>query len=388
MQLGRYREVLVQPHVGRVLATSLWARLPQGMEGLALLLFLVPHIGYGRTGAAIGVYVATGGVSNVGLARLVDRLGARPVLIPTALGFAAAELGLAFAGSSSYLVQILLCAAAGLFQPPITSVARGLYPQLLDAEAAASIFALEATAQELVYITGPALIALIAAVIGAGEAIATTGLVGLSGTVMFAVSPALSRPVRQPGHRRLTVVGTGVLTYAAAGAGLTACFAMAEVSVVAFVGGRQASATSGVILALWSLGSMLGGVRFGASKAVVTDRALTAAIAALGGSVMVAALAPDDVVLGVLLLLGGVTIAPCLARLYTRISDVAPAGSSTEAFGWLSAAFLVGASAGSSVGGVAIDGVGARVTFVLGGLAAGIGAVIVVWSGRRVSAPG
>lgn len=91
--LARYREVLREPHVARLLFTALVGRLPQGMTGLAILLLLTPTVGYGRAGLASGLSVATAGVANIVLARSVDRFGTRTTLLPAAIvyaGFAAA----------------------------------------------------------------------------------------------------------------------------------------------------------------------------------------------------------------------------------------------------------------------------------------------------------
>lgn len=388
--LPQYRRALGEPMVARLLATSLVARLPQGMDSLALLLFFVPHDGYGRAGIAAGVTVAAGGVSNVWLARVVDRVGVRKVLLPCAVLQAAALCGLAFSGAP-YPGALVLCAAAGLAQPPVTSVSRGMWPTLVEPSVVATLYAVEATAQELVYTVGPGTVAVIAAVAGARYALAVTGLLALVGTVAFVTSRAFdativddavdgnvpagvdvdeARTDRRGPHAR---VGGRVLRYAAIGFGLTACFAATEVGVVDFVGGRSASAGSGLLLALWSIGSMVGGLRFGPARKPVTDRSLAGWVLAMAASVAVAAVAPGDVGLAVILAVGGVTISPSLARLYTRIGAVAPAVATTEAFGWLAAAFFAGQALGSAVAGQLVRDIGARPTFVVAASMATVG---------------
>src|SRR5271154_4142695 len=97
------------------------ARLPQGMSGLSVLLLLTPHVGYAKAGLATGVSVAASGLSNVLLARAVDRVGGRRVLVPSAACYAAAMLSLAGAAHSKYVLQVTICAAIGLVTPPISS---------------------------------------------------------------------------------------------------------------------------------------------------------------------------------------------------------------------------------------------------------------------------
>jgi predicted MFS family arabinose efflux permease len=287
-----------------------------------------------------------------------------------------------------YLLAIGICAVVGLANPPISAVARGLWPRILDPDSAQAIYGLEATAQELVYVAGPALVALVAGVAGAAVAVVTTGLAGLAGTLAYVSSPAFAdvERVRRPARQRV-LRGTGLARYVLVGGCLTTAFGMVDVGVVAFVGGRHAAAGAGagVVLAVWSAGSLLGGLRFGTSSAAVTDRRLAGWSAALAGSLALAAVSPDPVVLAVLLLLSGGAIAPSLARLYTRVGSVSPEGATTEAFGWLAVGFTAGYAAGSALGGVSVDTVGAHVVFVGAGAVVAIGAAIAL-GGRPAGA--
>jgi MFS family permease len=369
--LSRYRHVLGQPHVARLLVTSMLARLPQGMSSLAILLFLAPRLGYGRAGLATGVTVAAAGVSSVVLARAVDRVGARIVLGPSAALYAAALLWLAAAGHSRYGVQLAICAISGLVTPPVTAVARGMWPSVVGEEQAQLVYGLEATAQEFIYIAGPAVIALIAGLVSARVAVIVTGLTGLAGALSYISAAPFATTARAaaPDHRGGILRGTGILRYTLVGVFIVLGFSMTDIATVDFVGGRGASPKAGVVLAIWSAGSLVGGLLFGTSKHEVTDRSLarTAGLVALG--LAAAALSPDAVGLAVILFCSGGAIAPTLARLYTRMGTIAPQGRTTESFGWLAVGFLAGGALGSTFGGAAVDAVGSRWTLVLSGLA-------------------
>jgi MFS family permease len=384
--LTRYREVLAQPHVTRLLLTAQLARLPQGMSSLAILLLLSREVGYGRAGVATGVSVASAGVSNVVLARAVDRLGARAVLAPAAVGYAVATSLLAVLAHGRYGVQVAVCVAIGLTTPPISSVSRGLWPRLLGAERAQVIYGLEATAQELIFIAGPASVALVAGLASPRTAVVLTGVVGLVGAISYVTAEPFAAVQRAgAGARRRVLFGTGVAWYALVGVCLTLGFNMTDLATVDFVSGRRASAAAGVVLAVWSAGSLLGGVRFGAASARTTDRTLARMVAIAACGLAACALAPDSIGLAVMLFVGGAAVAPALARLYTRIGAVAPAGATTEAFGWLAVGFLIGTSAGSSLGGISVDALGARPTFAFAGLAA-LTAVVAIAAATRRSA--
>ena len=385
MVLARYQEVLRRPHVARLLVTAMLARLPQGMSGLSILLLLTPHVGYARAGLATGVSVASSGISNVLLARAVDRVGARKVLIPSAASYSAAMLSLAAVAHGAYPLQVAICGAIGLVTPPISSVSRGLWPRLLGDEQAQVIYGLEATAQELVFIAGPAAVALIAGLASARTAVIVSGLIGLVGVLAYATAPPLAEGVAAiRAHGQRVLFGTGVLRYALVGVCITLGFNMTDISTVDFVGGRRASATAGVVLAVWSFGSLIGGVWFGASHNRVTDRKLARVVAIAAGGMALAALAPDSVGLAAILLFSGAAVAPTMARLYTRMGSVAPEGQTTEAFGWLAVGFLAGSSLGSTLGGVSVDSVGPRWTFLFAGLAA-MSAVAVIAARRPVA---
>ncbi len=168
---------------------------------------------------------------------------------------------------------------------------------------------------------------------------------------------------------------TALPAYVGLGVAITIAFTMTDVAVVAFVSGRHASAGSGVVLAVWSLGSLLGGLAFGAAAARIDDSAVLRSMGLIAAGVALAALAPGPVGLGVLLFVGGATIAPGLARLYARVGAVAPEGAATEAFGWMAVGLLAGSSLGAAIGGVAVETVGPRMSFLLAAAAPAIGGV-------------
>jgi MFS family permease len=356
------------PHVARALLTSLLARLPTAMATLALLLLLSPRYGYAYAGVGCTVYVGASALTNPLLSRTVDARGARAVLLPSAALNAAGLVVVALVAGHGLPLAYAAAAVAGAAQPPITAVVRGLWPRMLPAEQVPVLFGLEATAQELIYISGPALLALIAGGFGASAALVVTAALGLVGAVALVATPvfAAAPPGRHIRERAL-LRSSRLVGWLAVGASMTAAFGMSEVAVVAFVAPGHAGGTteSGVVLAVWSAGSMVGGLVFGRRERQVTDASVLLASLALAGATALPALAVDTVMLCVLVFVAGVTIAPGLARLYTRLSAAAPAAAQTETFGWLAVAFIVGSSAGSSLGGLTVAELGARAALAL-----------------------
>lgn len=377
----RYREVLRTPSVGWLLSTSLVGRLPQGMIGLALLLLVTQHSSYAAAGAVSAAYLVATCLATPFVARLADRLGRRRVLTVTATGSAIGLSGLALAPPHLGLL-LAVAAFAGVFTPPISASARAVWPALLPVEQRQAMFGLEATLQELTFIVGPALVGLLAALGGAKLAIIGSGLLALAGTLAYVSDPAADRGLR--GHDEPRAAGAmrsaALLRLVAAGVAIVAALSVAELGIVAFVSGRQADAAAGLALAIWSVGSLVGGIVFGAMAAA--DTRLAAFLGPMAISLAVLAAAPGTIGLELLLLASGSLVAPALASVYSRVGALAPAGAATEVFGWMASGLMAGAAAGAALGGLIVAAYGPRPAFVVAALFA-VAATVVAEPLRR-----
>src|SRR4051794_16741238 len=200
MAFSRYRVALRTPGVARVLATSLVARLPNGMSSLAIVLVVSQDQGYGRAGAAVGLSVVMTCISNPLMARFAVSLGPRAVLLVASVAYAGFLSALAVVPSTSYAAQLACCAGAGLTVPPVIAVVRGLWPRLSPPEEVQALYGLEATMQELTYIVGPTLVAVLAATAGPDTAGGAAGLLGPVGGPSPAPPPP-PPPPRGPRQR-------------------------------------------------------------------------------------------------------------------------------------------------------------------------------------------
>ena len=388
MVLDRYRSALARPGVARVLVTSLIARAPNGMSSLSMILLISRDHGYGRAGLAVGVTVALTCVSNPLLARLAITRGARRVLVPSAVVYAALLTALAVVPGSSYGLQLACCAGSGLAVPPVVATVRGLWPRIFTGEEAQALYGLEATAQELIFIVGPALVALLAAVAGAATAVVATGAIGLAGVLLLSTSPLLSEHGgRRDRERHRLLRDSRLVLYVAIAFTLTVAFNMCDISIVAFVSGKHASAASGVVLALWSTGSMVGGLLFGAGNRLADEVSVAQGCLAVAAGVAAAAAAPGRIGLAVIMFVGGTVIAPSLGRLYARVGAIVPEAAATEAFAWIGVGLLAGSSVGAALGGVTIDALGSRVSFLLAAALPALVATLLLVAGRRQAAP-
>ena len=114
----------------------------------------------------------------------------------------------------------------------------------------------------------------------------------------------------------------------------------------------------------------------------------------LGGfAVLVAAMALAGVsgsltVLTVTMLAAGALITPQVTAHSLAVDTAAPAGTATEAFGWVVTAATLGLAAGQSVAGFVVEAAGPPAAFLAGGLA-GVVLAVVLWvrRGTLVVAP-
>jgi MFS family permease len=393
--VSRYAAVLRAPHVAALIAATVLARFPIGINALAIVLYLKAERGsFAVAGAVAGALAAGSGVGAPVQGRLVDAYGQRRVLVPLAVVHAAALGALvAFAETGAPAVVLAACGLlAGFAIPPTSSVLRSMWPSLLRDEPGLlqAAYALDSVMIELIFVAGPLVTALIATLLSPQAALVISAVAVISGTAAFtalppsrAVRPAANRPpagwlgaLASPGVRTL------VLTSLPAGVAIGIC----EVALPAFSDASGAAATAGLLLALWSIGSAAGGLVYGAlSNRPPLERVhlLVASLLPLGLLPMAAA--PSVAVMAVLVIPAGLFVAPLLATRNELVGWVAPQGALTEAYTWPVTAFVGGIAIGSALAGVIVEEASWRTAFVVAAAVAAAGAVLAFTKRRTIS---
>ncbi len=359
--LRRYAAVLAMPDFKPLFAAAFLGRLPVGMYTLASVLLLSRETGsYAVAGAATGAFAICSGISAPLLGRLIDRLGQTPVLVTCALAFPA-SIGalLAVAEHHAQTVPVLACAAAsGLCFPPLFATMRALISELAGG-LTETAFALEAVVQELFFIVGPLLVALIVVFSTAQVALATAAVLVAAGTIAFAATPA-SRSRRrgsttvEPRAGALSDPGIRTIVLLSIVDGMT--FGSLEVALPAFGQAHGSAGAAGLMLGTLAFGSMLGGLWYGAREWRRDPAELLLVFAwpiALGLAPL--ALAGSIPVMTALLLVAGLFIAPSAAASFALIGRLAPGGAVTEAFTWLSTGVTAGFAAGGALAGLLVQ---------------------------------
>ncbi len=160
---------------------------------------------------------------------------------------------------------------------------------------------------------------------------------------------------------------------------------LVEVGVPAAAILEQNRAASGWLLALWSLGSLVGGL---VASRVQWRRGpaqrwpgLLAGVT-LGTATVIAGWHFGLGWLGFTLFLSGLALAPSLAAGYGVIGDRAAAGRRTDAFAWTTTFLLLGFGGGAAIGGVLAD-ISPTWAFTAGTIVTAGAAVIAHASSRR-----
>lgn len=384
----RYTQLLRAPHVGAITAAGLLARVPLGIVGLALVLFVRDETGSYASAGAVAAAFALGFAAAAPYAgRLVDRLGPRRVLVPMSVVHAAGTLAVVVLGYGGAPVGALIAVAAvaGCAQPPISSVMRTLWPALLGRrdDLVTTAFAVDAVVVELVFVTGPALVALITALFVPAVALVLSSVVSLVGTIVFASRPPTRAREPAPRLDGAGVFGVlrarGMQTLVMGTIPLGFALGATEVILPAFSEAEGNRALAGVLLAVWSIGSAAGGIAYGARsyELPLADRFVRCAVL-LPFSLLPLAFAPSITVMLVLVVPAGAIIAPTLAAGNQLVGDVAPPGQQTEAYTWPLTALVLGVAGGNAAAGAVVEAADWRAAFLVAAAAGLVSGVVLI----------
>jgi MFS family permease len=392
----RYARVLRAPDVARLLGAAVLARMPIGIDSLAIVLFVRAETGsFARAGLVAAAFGIGSGVTSPLQGRLIDHLGHARVMLPLA-GLHAASLGaLVAAGlAGAPMVALVACGlAAGSSLPPVGSVVRPMLPRLLGRERdlLPTAYALDGIAIEMVFICGPLLTGLIVSVASPAVALVVACGFVTAGTVALVTAPASRafEPSASEHERHLlgALASPGVRTLVAATAPVGFALGATEVTMTAFASAHGSRPAAGALLALWATGSGIGGLAYGAREHGLAHagRWTRFAVAFPLCSVPLA-LAPSIAVMTVLALIAGLCLAPLLAAANQLVGEVAPPGAVTEAFAWPITAVAMGAACGSATAGAIVQSAGWRPGF-LAVVGAGLLAATIAVTRRATLAP-
>jgi MFS family permease len=378
-----YRVFLSIPGARRLLFGSAVTRMPMGMLTLAVLLLVRAQTGsFAVAGVAVGAFALANAAVAPLQGALVDRLGQSRVLGVCA-GGQSTVLVLLVAAAQAHLpsaLLIVLVALAGALVPPSMACARALWPQITpDAATRDAAYALDAITVEAAWILGPLLVAAVAALASPAAAVLLSAAITVAGTAVFATSPA-SRCSRSSGQRRsrASAIASPALRRLLASAVLVGFWwGGLQVGLPALALHAGSRGASGALLALVSLGGVVGGLLYGAGNwRPSIDTRYTALLLTLAILLTPLIIARSLAAAIPLCLLAGLAMTPMITCQNTLVGAAAPTGTVTEAFTWATAAMFIGIAGGSAAAGTLIGTVGVGAPFAAACVAAAVAAAV------------
>jgi Major Facilitator Superfamily len=375
-----YRALFAEPVLRRLAVADAFARLPQGMVSITVLLVVAEHARMAVAGLAVAAYTLGQAVTGPARGRLADRHGLVPVAAACGTAYALALLALLAGAMARASAGLLIgpAAAAGLVNPPLSPGLRSLWSVHAGAGLTQTAFALDAAVLNLGYIAGPVLASALAA--GLAPAAALGLLLALTGAATILIGrqphrpqPHRPQPHRPRPHRPRPRPARGPSLFSRAGlrrlmliaALVNAALSASEVALTGYVRHHHVLWASGPLLAEVSIGSILGSLLLGARSGAgggsgsgggsgTGARSLLALLAGYaGGLALLTAAGLDAPLLALVAPLAGLCLGPALAALFGQAAGAAPPGRGTETQAWLNSIMNAGGAGGAALAGLA-----------------------------------
>lgn len=374
MSLAPYRQVLAQPGVRALLLLGLVARIPMTAIGITFTLHTVNtlHRSYAEAGLVTTVYTIAAAVSSPLLGRAFDRGGVRAVLAVTGV---AQIIVWTVAPSMSYVGLLIVAVFAGLFAIPIFGLVRQAVTAMVPEDQRRPAFALDSMGTELSFMVGPAVAVAMATTISSSLAMHLLGgAIVLSAVGTYILNPPIRAEHEEGGLAtpRRTWLRGPVLAIMVTAVAMTFILSGTDMAIVSTL--REAGATkwTGLVIAIWCVYSLLGGLIYGAFHKHISSLLL---VAVMGLLTVPVGLAPNWLLLLLFVIPSGMLCAPGITSGNETLARHVPASARGEAMGLLGSAMTVGVSLGAPVAGFVVDVAGPHWAFAAAG---GIGALAVL----------
>jgi hypothetical protein len=386
---GSYRAVLAVPGAAAFFAAACAGRIGIAMTGLGIIWLVHAETGtYGSAGVVTGAFAVAEATIGPHVARFVDRYGQTRVLPPAVAVHALAVATLV--ATAVLRAPLWASAAAGVVAgasiPQLGALAQTRWAALLaTSPLLPAAFALEASANGLSFLVGPAVVGAVSSTVSpvAGTACAAALVVG-SGLVLavqrrtappVAVVPAgrsSARGLLRPAFALLVVVGLALGGY----------FGAMQVSVTAYAVGHGAAHLAGPLYSITSGVSLVAAWLYGRRRRHRSPAVeLAVAVTGLAAASVPLLFAGSVGALAAALVAPGLAIAPIMALTGLITQAGVDRSVLTQALVWLNSASAAGVAASAAVSGHLVDAYGTRCGF---GVAVALmaAAAAVVWCGR------
>ena len=341
--------------VRRVILPAQMARLSVALEPLLLYVAVSQGSGsFSRGSWALAAYTVTIAVTWPLVGRLIDRQGARRVLLPLAVAHGAALVAFGWCGDWGWSLiprTVLVAATLG----PVGPAIRAAWTRFLSpGEELERANALESVLVEVFFIAGPLLSGAFVATLGVAAGLVASAVMLLLGSLGLAAVPGENTrsPSAEAGSKgsKGSVRDWWRLLVPLALA--SAAFGVVEVSVPATIG----DAGSIWLLSLPPMSSVLGGLVYGAMKHSRSPVARYRSLVAIAFVTLLPfPFASSSLTLGFALFLLGVPLAAVSAEEFGILGLLSGTAAATHAFSVAATSMAVGGAVGHFLAGTALE---------------------------------
>ncbi len=382
MQPSAYRDVLADRDTREALVLGFFIRVPLWAGSVLLTLHVVASLGrsYGQAGLVTAASTVAIAISGPWRGRLLDRIGLRRTVGPSLV----VQIGVwSIAPWVDYTPLLALAVLAGLFVVPTFSILRQVIIRSVPEHQRRTALSLDSAATELSFMAGPALGVWLATVWDTGWALFACQMASVAaGFLLWVRNPRLRDAPSEPdtdelgaaaradthAHEADPARGTsdaapagralrGFITLPVAAVYLAAMATTivltgTDVGVVAALRDFGQPESIGWVLALWGLGSLVGGLAYGAWHRSYSVFWLLGGLALVTAPVALAANVPT---FAVIITVTGVLCAPTVTATVEHLSRIVPERFRGEMMGWHGSAMTSGSALGAPIAGFAID---------------------------------
>ena len=349
---ARYPQALRTPGVAPMLLAGLAVRAPWGAALVVLVLHVVTDLGrgYAMAGLVVSVLGITTAIAGPWRGRLLDRVGLRRTLGPSLLMLAVTGSAAAWVG---YWPLLAVCALLGMYAVPALAVVRSALDASVGERLRPTVMALDAVVADAAYLLGPASGVALAARLGDRAALTVCfGVAACGGLLLWLLNPARRVVGGHVERGRGVPGGVGLIVVVSLAFACAVLDTAGELATVAAMTDWRRPELIGLVISTWAVGSILGGLLYGALPARPGGAVL---LMALAGTIALTAAASSPAAFALLLGLNGLFVAPTYAAISTELVAVAPRERHSEALGWQSGAMMLGGALGTPAAGLVID---------------------------------
>ncbi len=366
---------------------ALLARAPYAMLPLGIMTAFTASSGDLAVGGMdAGIFSIVVAICSPLVGRASDHWGQRRVLLTLVPLNSAALLGLFWAASSGASGPVLwvLCASAGATVIPVGSFTRARWVWTAPhARALNAAFSYESTADELIFVLGPALVGIASSLAAPAAPLLLACILMLTAGMLFAITapketPSVPQGGDEDGKRpRIGRVIWAVLPAALALMGVGTFFGATQAGTTARADLLGSGSQAGLVYAVMGLGSATAAL----FVVVLPDgfrlpwRFIFFSTGAALSMVLVSSVTtlPETTWM---LALSGLFVGPTMVTAFSTAQDLAPPGGISVAMTLMQSSVTIGVSLGSSLGGAVAENGGAEPAYLLAAAASALIAVV------------